>query len=230
MFKLLDLFCGAGGCSEGYRRAGFSVVGVDSSPQKNYPFEFHQGDAIEFVARHGHEFDCVHASPPCQRYSSATKATGNPLSHPDLVGPTRDALVATGRLWVIENVPGAPLKEPTVLCGSMFGLPVQRHRLFESNFYTGRPCPCDHGLFTERFANTRRNNWHRPRRADFRVVQVHGHGDHKGDRELWQRAMGIDWMTMKEMAQAIPPAYAEWIGGYAILKLKSLAAAATEKT
>lgn len=116
----------------GYHRAGFDVVGVDIAPQPRYPFEFHQGDALEYVAAHGHEFDAIHASPPCQGYSATRFIRGN--AHSDLVGPTREALQASGKPYVIENVAGAPLLNPVTLVGSMFGLRTMRPRLFECSF------------------------------------------------------------------------------------------------
>ena len=133
--RLLDLFCGAGGASTGYSRAGFDVVGVDIKQQKNYPFRFHQCDAFEFMLAHGKEFDVIHASPPCQAYSKISKVNGG--TYPDLVAKIRDALIATGKPYVIENVPGAPLGPSIVLCGTMFGLKtpcgteLRRHRYFE---------------------------------------------------------------------------------------------------
>lgn len=135
--KLLDLYCGAGGAAEGYRRAGFTdIVGVDIRDQPRYPFWFWQGDALEYLARYGREFDAIHASPPCQQYSRTRKileGKGLPNKHPDLIAPTREALRACGRPYIIENVPGAPLLDPVVLCGTQFGLRVYRHRLFEAS-------------------------------------------------------------------------------------------------
>src|SRR5690348_16558972 len=141
--RLLDLFCGAGGCSMGYHRAGFEVVGVDIKPQKNYPFEFHQADALEFLKIHGHEFDAIHASPPCQRYSVGRHIHQSGGNHPDLVHPTRSLLEATGKPWVIENVMGSPVAGVT-LCDLMFGLKVLRHRLFETSFYCMVPTHPQH--------------------------------------------------------------------------------------
>ena len=137
--RLLDLFCGAGGCSVGYNRAGFDVVGVDAAPMPRYPFEFHQGDALEYLTAHGHEFEAIHASPPCQFYSNLRHMPNAKKTHLDLVAPTRAALVTTDKPDVIENVPGAPLLNPTMLCGTMFGLgtgeaDLRRHRLFETNW------------------------------------------------------------------------------------------------
>jgi site-specific DNA-cytosine methylase len=139
--RLLDLFCGAGGCSMGYHRAGFEVVGVDIKPQKHYPFEFHCADAFAFLEQHGHEFDVIHASPPCQAYSSAMKHLAKPK--PMLIDGVREALIRSGKRWVIENVPGAPMRNPTILCGTMFGMRIHRHRLFESPSLDGHiPQPC----------------------------------------------------------------------------------------
>jgi DNA (cytosine-5)-methyltransferase 1 len=139
--KLLDLYCGAGGAAMGYHRAGFEVVGVDINPQKHYPFEFHQGDAIEYLREQGKEFDVIHASPPCQRYSKSVKKI-NRKNHPDLIFNTRTQLITSCRPYIIENVPGSPLINPIVLCGTMFGLDVKRHRLFESNAILTNPPQC----------------------------------------------------------------------------------------
>ena len=115
LFRLLDLFSGAGGAAMGYHRAGFDVVGVDKEPMKRYPFEFHQGDALEYLAEHGHEFDAIHASPPCQAYCSL-KSMPNAKKHPELVEPTRALLKASGKPWVIENVIGrTPDQSPNAL-------------------------------------------------------------------------------------------------------------------
>lgn len=118
---LLDLYCKAGGAAMGYHRAGFRVVGVDIEPQPHYPFEFHQADALTFPLD---GFDAYHASPPCQRYSMITKLHGRAIveSHPDLIDPTRYRLKSSGKPYIIENVPQAPLKDAVTLCGSMFNL------------------------------------------------------------------------------------------------------------
>jgi DNA (cytosine-5)-methyltransferase 1 len=141
--RLLDLYCGAGGCSVGYSRAGFEVTGVDIKPMPRYPFAFHQADALEFLAEHGHEYDAIHASPPCQRYSRGSKQSHTGHLHPDLIGATRSALLATGRPYVIENVADAyrTLRAGLLLCGAMFpGLRTYRHRLFDD---AGRGCRSD---------------------------------------------------------------------------------------
>ena len=128
--KLLDLFCGAGGCGMGYHRAGFEVVGVDINPQPNYPFAFVQGDALNPPVDL-QSFDVIHASPPCQRYSSAVLIK-NRSKHPNYIQQVRTMLQASGKFYVIENVPGSPLKNPMKLCGTMFVLNVVRHRLLET--------------------------------------------------------------------------------------------------
>lgn len=196
--KLLDLFCGAGGASMGYHRAGFEVVGVDIKPQPNYPFEFHQADALEFPLN---GFDVIHASPPCQAYCNLSAHLG----HVDYIPATRNRL--NGHCYVIENIQGAPLVNPIRLCGSSFGLVVQRHRLFESSVpLVGKPC--DHSWWRPRFFQ---NDYSRKDRLS-NVVAVYGASRFKNDFELRCAAMGISWMTLNELSQAIPPAYTEFIG------------------
>jgi DNA (cytosine-5)-methyltransferase 1 len=196
--KLLDTFCGGGGCSMGYHRAGFDVVGVDINPQPHYPFEFHQADALEFIAEHGHEYDVIHASPPCQAYSLGAVWRGTAQDHADLVGETRQALCTTGRPYVIENVCQAPLMNAVLLCGTMFGLRVIRHRLFECKpLLSVLTPPCQHNGTVK----------------GGQYVTVAGHGrDGSNAYSVWCDAMGIDWMSKDELSQAIPPAYTEWIG------------------
>lgn len=216
--RLLDAYCGAGGCTKGYQRAGFYVVGVDNKPQPHYcGDEFIQADAIEYIRAHGHEYDIIHASPPCQVYSvTAPLSNGN---HPDLVGPTRDALQAVGKPYVIENVVGAPLVNPLMLCGTMFGLRVQRHRLFEiwPNPIWFPPHPCKHdGKAT---GNAHRKDGLRvtPSFAyGYKFLTITGHDFIVADARL---AMDIDWMGQAGLAQAIPPAYTEWIGRQLIEQL-----------
>jgi DNA (cytosine-5)-methyltransferase 1 len=205
--RLLDLFCGAGGCSVGYHRAGFDVVGVDLAPQPRYPFEFHEADALDFPLE---SFDAIHASPPCQAFSDLA-ALSPDVEYPRLIEPIRERLRATGLPHVIENVEGAPLRNPVRLCGSSMGLPLlQRHRLFECNFPVMTP-PCSHGVQDKRFPAL--NGQDRKRGGRSGIVGVYGNG---GDKRagLWPEAMGIDWMTRGELTQAIPPAYTEHIGGY----------------
>lgn len=212
--RLLDLFCGAGGCAVGYNRAGFTeIVGVDVNPMPRYPFAFVQGDALEYLAAHGRDFDAVHASPPCQAYSSLQFLNpGVAAMHPDLVGPTRQLLERTGRPWVIENVPRAPMPGAVLICGSSFGLLVRRHRLFESNvFLFGTTC--NHKLQKGEYPRGCGPSLRHGRKMTSSVVSVWGGtGGGKGSKSLWQEAMGIDWMNRAELAQAIPPAYTEFVG------------------
>ena len=207
--RLLDLFCGAGGASMGYHRAGFDVTGVDIKPQPRYPFTFVQADALAYVREHGHEFDAIHASPPCQSYlnlGAVNRKRGRAYDYPDLIAPTREALLAVGRPYVIENVVGAPLRASLQLCGTSFWLPLRRHRRFESTVFIPS-VPCAHKRFTEpRYWTSYRPDGI-PRLSP--VVQVYGRG---GGHDQWPAAMGIDWMIDGEMAEAIPPAYAEFVG------------------
>jgi DNA (cytosine-5)-methyltransferase 1 len=206
--RLLDLFCGAGGCAMGYHRAGFEVVGVDIEPQPNFPFEFHRADALEFPLD---GFDAIHASPPCQAYlnlAGVNRAQGRPYDHERLIAAIRERLLGFGRPYVIENVADArpELRAPVRVCGTSFGLPLRRHRLFESNMPLDGT-PCAHGRFTEPryWTGWRPNGEHRLST----VVQVYGNA---GGKHEWPAAMGIDWMTNDEMAEAVPPAYTEHIG------------------
>jgi DNA (cytosine-5)-methyltransferase 1 len=202
--KLLDLFCGAGGAAMGYHRAGFDqIVGVDIEPQPKYPFEFVQADALEYLLAQGQEFDLVHASPPCQAYSRLKGLASS--DHPELIEPTREILVGSGKPYVIENVPGAPLVNPITLCGSMFGLQLIRHRLFECKpaiWFVTMSCACK-GLFTN--ADNEVSSFENGATA----ISVVGHNFKLDDAKM---VMGIDWMNREELAQAIPPAYTEWIG------------------
>jgi hypothetical protein len=205
---LLDLFCGAGGAAMGYHRAGFEVIGVDLSPQPHYPFEFHQADAMTFPLD---GFDFVHASPPCQAYTRKAATWGRERTHwtehPDLLGPTRDRLEVEGMLYVIENVPGAPINAQLLLCGSMFGLAIQKHRLFEGNWAMPMaPATCNHvGLY---------NPWA---------------GEGRSADQL-RAAQGTPWIPMSggasrkagvtgDLFNAIPPAYTEWVGAALLREL-----------
>lgn len=200
--RLLDLFCGAGGCSVGYHRAGFEVVGVDHSPQPDYPFEFHQEDALLYLIKHGQEFDVVHASPPCQVHS-VTGNFHNDITHADRLPQTRKLLIANNRPYVIENVVGAPLNNPIQLCGTSFGLYVVRHRLFEHSLPLPQPPPCDHKLPVVQPQGAKPNRW----------LEYHSPVGNFADLEYAQLAMGIDWTSNRySIAQAIPPAYTAWIG------------------
>jgi DNA (cytosine-5)-methyltransferase 1 len=199
--RMLDLFCKEGGAGMGYHLAGFEVVGVDIEPQRRYPFEFNQADALEFLEQFGYEFDAFHASPPCQQYSLAQRLHGR--DHPDLISAVRAAFIrlSDGRPWVIENVPGAPLRNPVELCGAMFeGLRVYRHRLFESNIALSQPAHPEHVVPLAKMGRP-------PQLNEF----MHVVGNFSGVAQA-RRAMGIDWMTRDGLREAIPPAYTEHLG------------------
>lgn len=189
----------------GYHQAGFTeIVGVDLAPMPRYPFEFVQADALEYVAAHGHEFDAIHASPPCQGYSSMRHVTGK--EYPLLIEDIRSLLQATGKPYVIENVEGAPLDGLT-LCGTMFDLKVFRHRIFESSVFMLQPPHIKHSLFGIAAKQGR------PPCKRRQYMTITGHFS---DQVSAKKAMGIDWMNRGELAEAIPPAYTEWIGQYLI--------------
>lgn len=223
--RCLDLFGGAGGCSVGYHRAGFDVTGVDITAHPDYPFELVVADVMEVLAlgpAYLDQFDLVAASPPCPRYSVATPQHTRD-SHPDLIGPVRDALVAWGGFYVIENVPGAPLRDPIRLCGSMFGLQVRRHRLFETNLDLEDVPRCDHKGQGQVFGVY---GQHADRPGGFRRPDGTARGLKATSVAHAQEAMGIDWMTeWSDLADAIPPAYTEWIGRQAIRHLRQETAA-----
>lgn len=199
--RMLDLFCGAGGCSVGYHRAGFDVVGVDIKPMPRYPYQFIQADALEYVAQHGHEFDAIHASPPCQGYSRMRHVTGK--EYPLMIEDVRAALRSTGKPYIIENVEGAPLVDDVLLCGTMFGLKTFRHRKFETSFFVLAPIHITHTLFGKA------SKQGRPCTEERQYLTVTGNfsGIANG-----RRAMDIDWMSKRELTQAIPPAYTQYIG------------------
>lgn len=205
--RLLDLFCGAGGAAMGYHRAGFEVVGVDIKPQPHYPFEFHQGDAMTWPLD---GFDAVHASPPCQDWTRCTSPTHGTAW---MLPTTRERLQAWDGPWVIENVPGAEMRPDYKLCGCQFSRPkLKRLRLFETswNGFALLP-PC----------------WHPER-----IVSVTGdgpdsHSAYRRQGREWGRlkkeAMGIDWMNGRELSQAIPPDYTEFIGKELLAHLRARA-------
>lgn len=201
--KALDLFCKAGGASMGLHQAGFEVTGVDIEPQPRYPFKFIQGDALTFPLE---GYDFIWASPRCQKFSTMTMRWGRSDQHPDQITPIRERLQSSGVPFTIENVPGAPLLNPITLCGSMFSLPLRRHRKFESSFAIMHDLRCSH---------------------DGPVVGVYGHAGGSSRRDglsfggvqTWKDAMQIDWMVGDELAQAIPPAYSKYIGEYAMKEI-----------
>jgi len=222
--RLLDLFCCAGGAGVGYARAGFDVVGVDLSPQPHYPLPFLQANALELDPEFIATFDVIHASPPCQSYSDLAKRNGNAHEWPRLVEPVRDMLIRSGLPYIIENVEGAPLINPVVLCGTMFkGLRVLRHRLFEANFPILTPPHGKHPIchtFDKRKAQYGKTDEMR----DFVSVNGGGNCSVAAARD----AMGIDWMTKNELNEAIPPTYTRFIGKQLLDYLANKEAAAVE--
>jgi DNA (cytosine-5)-methyltransferase 1 len=197
---LIDLFSGGGGCGVGYSEAGFEVMGVDTVHQINYPLMFVQADALTYPLDHA---DVVHASPPCQRWVRMARG-----EHPDPLTPTRERLRAWGGPYVIENVPGAPLIDPVMICGAALGLGavcndgvyrvLRRHRMFESNLdLRGTGCGC----------------------GDRPIIGVYGHGSsrsskrgYQGDQREREAAMDMDWMTTRELSQSIPSRYSRFLG------------------
>ncbi|MES9606171.1 DNA cytosine methyltransferase [Actinomadura sp. NPDC000929] len=218
---LLDAFCCAGGAAMGYYLAGFEVVGVDVESQPNYPFAFVRGDAIEFIKAHGHEFHAGHGSPPCQGYS--TLNAYNHKDYPHLIAPTRQAFQAAGLPYVIENVQAAAgeLIDPVTLCGPMFGLAMYRHRAFETSFPFTAPAHPAHTALCAR-------NGYLPT-PDRPFMSIHG-GRHS---RAWQNAaadaMAMSWTRVptggdiprgiREVCEAIPPAYTHRLGAALALHL-----------
>lgn len=233
--KLLDLFCGQGGAARGYLDAGFDVTGVDlANHGTRYPGDFIQGDAIAFLAAHGSDFDAIHASPPCQGYSIAT--AGNPEArskHKRLIAVTRELLILTGRVWVIENVEQArsQMVDPILLCGRQFGLAtldadghpltLDRHRLFESNTpLVAPPHPKHDGRQVAGVYGGSRRAQRMPGESLSEVASRDRYAaryERKGGYvprsiPVQQALLGIDWMTVKGMQESIPPAYAQHVG------------------
>lgn len=218
MPRLLDLFCCAGGAARGYIAAGFDVVGVDIVDSPRYPGTFVKADAVEYLAAHGHEFDAIHASPPCQHASQATKQSK--AVHLNLIPPTRDLLLSrfNDKPWVIENVVGAELRNPTLLCGSMFRLRSYRHRLFESNIRIDAPPHPEHTAYVHYPHDKRKTARFGTPFLSTDFIPVHG--SNNAPYELQCEALGIPVGTMlrREVVQAIPPAFAEYIG-YKFLRM-----------
>ncbi|MEW1828587.1 SAM-dependent methyltransferase [Streptomyces sp. NPDC088196] len=200
--RVLDLFCCQGGAAKGYTNAGFDVTGVDLAPQPRYPYRFIQADAVDFIHKHGAEFDFIHASPPCQFYTQCQRIQGR--EHPALIAPTRAALEATGRPWVIENVEDAApeLRNPVTLCAAVFGMRTYRHRLFETGggFTFTPPRHLPHLAPLTKMG--------RPRAAGHFAHYV---GNFSGVQEA-RDDMGVPWMNRDGIRECIPPAYAELIG------------------
>lgn len=219
--RLLDLFCGAGGAGMGYARAGFEVVGIDLAPQPDYPFEFHCADAIEVLRTWDlRRYDVVHASPPCQHYSSLA-ALHPGREYVDLYVEVRERLVFLGKPWVMENVVGAPYDHGVLLCGSMFEETrrLRRHRNFESSFLIfGMPCQHhrqDDLLGVYGNSDGRPEQWAKQKRRGPRVATT------IEAREV----MGMPWVTKRKgLTEAIPPAFTEWIGDRLMEQLAERAA------
>lgn len=210
--RLLDLFCGGGGASMGYHRAGFEVVGVDIKPQPHFPFEFHQGDALTYPLD---GFDAYHASPPCQYYSRLRHLPWLASKiYWDSIPPTRALFRSINKPWVIENVEDAPL-DSIILCGQMFGLPIFRHRRFESNILILQPPHIKHDGYLAHGKNSMAKRY-ADSHIGVREICRESLAGHRADKASAAEAMGIDWMTRDELAQAIPPVYTEYIGKYLI--------------
>lgn len=192
--KVLDLFCGGGGAGMGLHLAGCEVIGVDINPQPKYPFKFIQADALTFDLK---GYDFIWASPPCQAFTKAKNLQGN--KHPDYVDIIRQRLKKSKKPYCIENVVGAPLINPLLLCGSSFGLKTYRHRIFETNFKTDKPSVCKH-----KYKQTKMGRPPKPNE----FIQVVGNFS---GVKFAQKAMGIEWLGQKELAQSIPPAYSKYI-------------------
>lgn len=220
--KALDLFCGAGGAAKGLCQAGFDWIdGVDIAPQPRYPFCFTQMDVMSITLKALRRYDFIWASPPCQAHSIMRRGRWQDREHPDLIAPVRDLLVKSGVPYCIENVVGAPLRNPVKLCGSMFGLQtrhgsqLRRHWLFECSFPVAQPvCKHNKGSVIGVYGGGQH-----PERRIPATIGVYGNSAGSSNRDGIQMfgiqdrrdAMGIQWMTGKELSQAIPPAYSKYI-------------------
>jgi DNA (cytosine-5)-methyltransferase 1 len=200
----LDLFCCAGGASDGLARAGFDVTGHDREDQPEYPYAFAVQDVLALSPSDLRSYDFVWASPPCQAFTAYKRRHGHVREALNLIPQTRELLRAAGVPYVIENVPGAPLENPVTLCGSMFGLDVQRHRIFETSFSVTPPT-CDHGRWTPRFPGaTNRAPMSR------KTVEV---GVYRIPLATQRVAMGVRRdVSLEKLSQMVPPAFAEWLG------------------
>jgi DNA (cytosine-5)-methyltransferase 1 len=215
--KILDLFCGAGGAAMGYHRAGFEVIGVDIEPQPHYPFEFVQANAIYGVFQWLGGIDAIHASPPCQHFTKYGNTVKDiKARYEELLIPTRDLLKKTGLSYVIENVERAPLFDSVRLCGSMFDNEgthdIQRHRLFETNWPLEAPTKCDHSIWSpDRYPGGRSKSRGGYSTCPVRKTIEIGSWDIPLETQKW--AMGVGWnITLRELSEALPPAYTEYVG------------------
>lgn len=220
--KCLDLFCCGGGASAGYARAGFYVTGVDIQAQPGYPFAFERGDAIQYLVENWNRFDFIHASPPCQGYSKHVSSASSRyvktkgMDEPRLIAGLREILQSIQRPWVIENVSGArsDMNATLVLCGTMFGLPISRHRLFESSFVIEQPeHPRCRGV-AKQYAE--KHGW------EYRDMSCTGKGRRVGTADRWAQILGIEHpMTQHQLTECIPPAYTEHIGRCAMAHIQA---------
>lgn len=206
--KAADGCCGQGGAGIGYYQAGFEVTGVDLQTQEKYPFTFVKMDILEFLGDCWREYDFIHVSPPCQWYSKTQRINGN--WHPDLIPPVRKLLQQTTVPWVIENVPEAPLINPVTLCGTMFGLRTYRHRLFETSGFN-LPQP-QHPRHTAR--NTKMG---RPVKDG---EYLHIVGNFSGVA-LARQIMEMPHANRDGLREAIPAAYARYVGTHALKALQT---------
>jgi DNA (cytosine-5)-methyltransferase 1 len=226
---LIDAYSGTGGASMGYHRVGFEVIGIDIKPQPRYPFRFICADVPKLdLVTLARDLGAVvlAGSPPC-KVRTTMKAFSS-AHHTDLLPGFREQCIATGLPYIIENVPPSPdMIDPVTLCGSSFDLGVLRHRLFESNMTLTAPA-CDHEGQAARSPGYPVKRYHSgsPVITMSPVIGCYGRGQGlgPGEVELWKQAMGIDWMTRDEMAQAIPPAYTEHLGRQIMAQLQAVAA------
>jgi DNA (cytosine-5)-methyltransferase 1 len=212
-FSVLELCCCSGGAGMGYHLAGAEVTGVDIVDRPRYPFRFIRADAIEYVTEHGHEYDFLHASWPCQHRAAITLGTNRHLQdrYPDLLPAGRAAMLATGRPFVIETT---GCRRDVVLCGTMFGLPILRHRTFEVNGFF--PMAIPHVKHAGKVRGVR----HGVNVPDGKYLAAYGDGGGKATVPEMQAALGIDWTNVRhELTEAIPPAYTRFLGEQAIQQL-----------
>lgn len=201
ILRVLDLCCCQGGSSAGFAAAGYDVTGVDNTPQPRYPYRFILADAIEYLTKHGAEYDLIAGSPPCQLHTRAWRIRAR--EHPDLIAPMRAAMIASGKPYIIENVPGAPLIDPIELCGAMFGLHTYRHRWFESNLNLRAPLHPAHQANTVKMGRALNE-------GDF----YHAVGNFSNVGYI-RRDLGAHWMNRDGLRESIPAAYTAYLGGAA---------------
>lgn len=235
--RVLELFACSGGATRGLIAAGNEVIATDINPaylDRNpagkdphkdkpaggrdapvrQPWEWVQenegsfSEALDWEAAlrvYGPYVDWVWASPPCQTYSVTSGLAGD--GYQGLIGPVRKALLALGKPYVIENVPGARdelAKNPVMLCGCMFyGLRVYRPRLFESSACLRHPPHYKHRQPAGEMG--------RPAKHGSRV-QIAGNNSNSA---ISRAAMGYcpvsDKIPGRQLSESIPPAFAFYI-------------------